>query len=230
MIEGKDAALFSNPVVEWSGKGLVKLPPGVGGLSHVVKMNLANNMLSELPAEFLELAPHLRVLFFLNNQFAHIPSLLGRFRSLFMLSFKSNHITHIAEDCLSPSIGWLILTDNRIPALPASFSTLCNIRKLMLATNHLESLPDLSLFSQLELARFSDNRLRAVHASVFNLPKLSWLALGGNEPLSLSPALPPCSVPEVSIDEVKFGRTLGYATHAHCTCFLSCSNPFPITR
>ncbi len=59
-----------------------------------VKLNLAHNGLSELPAEFLELT-HLRVLFFLGNRFAHVPHLLGRLRSLFMLSFKSNCIAEV---------------------------------------------------------------------------------------------------------------------------------------
>ena len=59
----------------------------------------ANNALTELPASFLELSS-LRVLFFLNNNFAHVPSLLGRSRSLFMLSFKGNNLVRAVHVCV----------------------------------------------------------------------------------------------------------------------------------
>ena len=59
----------------------------------------ANNALTELPASFLELSS-LRVLFFLNNNFAHVPSLLGRSRSLFMLSFKGNNLVRAVYVCV----------------------------------------------------------------------------------------------------------------------------------
>ncbi len=59
----------------------------------------ANNALTELPASFLELSS-LRVLFFLNNNFAHVPSLLGRSRSLYMLSFKGNNLVRAVHVCV----------------------------------------------------------------------------------------------------------------------------------
>jgi hypothetical protein len=119
----------------------------------------------------------------------------------------SNRIAAVDDDCLPPSLGWLILTDNRIVSLPRSFSMLTQLRKLMMATNELRELPDLSGCTQLELARFSDNRLRAVHPSLLSLPRLSWLALAGNPDLDV--AVPVRSVPAVDFAGVVLGRVLG---------------------
>lgn len=99
-----------------------------------------------------------------------------------MLSFKSNRLTSIAEDSLSPSLGWLILTDNKLQSLPPSVGRRCpGLRKLMLAANDLTSLPaSLSHCHQLELLRISGNKLTSIPHWLFLLPKLSWLALAGN--------------------------------------------------
>lgn len=86
---------------------------------------------------------------------------------------------------------------------------MCNRSRLF--SNALTALPDVSALTELELARFSDNRLVAVHPSLFGLPRLSWLALGGNEPLALDAHLPPVAVPEVALEGVSLGRVLGYA-------------------
>ena len=175
------AAAISSGATEldWSNRGLRSLPPGIGGLTRLEKWNLAGNLLEDLPDEFAQLAS-LKTLFFLNNRFARIPSVVGRLPNLFMLSFKSNRLEAIAEDALPPSLGWLILTDNRLAALPASLGRLPRLRKLMLASNQLAALPDVSGLASLELVRLSDNRLREVPPGLLALPRLAWVALAGN--------------------------------------------------
>lgn len=149
-------------------------------------LNLGGNHLTELPEEIVQFSK-LRVLFLGSNDFVRIPCVLGRMSSLYMLSFKSNKVESIPEDCLSPSIGWLILTDNRLETLPRSIGGLSGLRKLMLANNHLVSLPaELARCRQLELVRLSRNRLVSFPDWLFELPRLSWLALSGNPASDIS--------------------------------------------
>ena len=60
----------------------------------------------------------LRILFGLGCSFKHVPPVVGALPSLYMLSFKSNQLTTIAEGALAPSLQWLILTDNQLTVLP----------------------------------------------------------------------------------------------------------------
>lgn len=136
--------------------------------------------MTDLPEELLQFTK-LKVLFLGSNHFEVIPSFLGRMSSLYMLSFKSNRLTNVPEDSLSPSIGWLILTDNKLSSLPESIGRLSGLRKLMLANNRLPNLPaSLALCKQLELVRLSRNNLDEFPSWLFNMPRLSWLALSGN--------------------------------------------------
>jgi hypothetical protein len=148
------------------------------------RLNCAGHAFSALPPAFCGAAlPRLRTLFFLGNAFARAPPQLAGLPALFMLSLKSQRppLEEVPEDCLAPSLGWLILTDNAIPRLPAALGALGNLRKLMLAGNRLEALPAaVGGLASLELARLSDNRLAEVPLALLRLPRLAWLALAGN--------------------------------------------------
>ena len=148
-------------------------------------LNLGNNLLNTLPEEMVQFTK-LRILFFANNRFEEIPNCLGRMSSLYMLSFKSNMVSNVSDECLSPSLGWLILTDNRISSLPASIGRLHGLRKLMLANNKLHSLPDsLRNCQQLELIRLSQNDLRTIPRWLCTMPNLAWVAFSGNPAIQI---------------------------------------------
>lgn len=128
--------------VDLSDCGLTSIPSELFQLGDsLVLLNLGGNQLSDLPDTMIEFK-NLRILFFAQNQFENIPLVLGRLPSLFMLSFKSNQISHIDNLSLGKSICWLILTDNKISELPSSIGELTGLRKLMLAGNELTSIPD----------------------------------------------------------------------------------------
>lgn len=143
-------------------------------------LNLGGNNLSSLP-EGMARFHRLRILFFGQNKFEEIPSVLSALPALYMLSFKSNRIRHIAPESLNSNISWLILTDNLISELPSSIGSLVHLRKLMLAGNQLKSLPvDLSHCRELELLRISANQLEFIPEWLLELPRLAWLAFAGN--------------------------------------------------
>ncbi len=169
-------------------------------------LNLGGNHISSLPESILNLK-RLRILFLGSNEFDSIPPFLGQMGSLFMLSFKSNRVTLVPEECLSPSIGWLILTDNKISHLPSSIGRLHGLRKLMLANNQLKTLPnELANCRELELIRLSRNELIELPTWLLQLPKLSWLAVAGNPgsaSLSVSESF------QAKFTDFEIGRVLG---------------------
>ena len=209
------AALAGTVELDWSSRGLTELPPEIGRLTRLEKLNLAGNELSSLPAE-LAGCTALRTLFFLNNRFTAIPSVVGRLPSLAMLSFKSNRVERIPEDALPPSLVWLILTDNMLAALPAALGRLPLLRKLMLASNQLRALPDLSGLASLELVRLSDNHLTAFPEALLALPRLAWVAVAGNEfapvPRSAVDARLAAASSALTLADVELGEVLGEGT------------------
>jgi hypothetical protein len=178
--------------------GLDELASSRGG-GRLLRLDLANNALDDLPDRFVDVCPNLQILFCLSNSFETIPKCLARSTSLFMLSFKSCRLHgELDASSLPPNLAWLILTDNRLTSLSSAFGQRArHVRKLMLANNFLQELPDNMMTSgmseSLELLRLSNNRLEFVPECLFTANKLAWLGLGGN----------PCSAPSVqSLDEL----------------------------
>ena len=128
--------------VDLSNCGLTSVPDAIFELGDSLELlNLGGNNLFELPDSMIKLQK-LRILFFAQNKFQNIPIILGKLSSLFMLSFKSNQVSYIDGESLSPSICWLILSDNIISEIPSSIGKLTGLRKLMLAGNELTTIPD----------------------------------------------------------------------------------------
>jgi hypothetical protein len=171
-------------------------------------LRLDGNQLTELPDEILGLTK-LRILFLGGNNFTIFPKILGKMSSLIMVSFKSNQITHISEEALSPSLCWLILTDNRIESLPSSIGRLLKLRKLMLANNRLTSLPvEMSQCQELELIRLASNQFHEIPDWLFEIPSLSWIALAGN-PCFPTPQIDQRTQRMISPAEVSMGEKIG---------------------
>ncbi len=103
------AAVASSPYIALGEAPVAQLPVTFGGLSI------------------------LRVLFFLGGEFTEIPAVVGRLPKLYMLSFKANRLTKVAEGAISPSVCWLILSDNAIDTLPESLCKCVGMRKLLQA-------------------------------------------------------------------------------------------------
>lgn len=168
--------------------GLAEFPREILDLADSLEiLNLSGNQLSDLPEDFSRLR-RLKILFCSDNDFTHLPAVLGACPSLEMIGFKANRIDTVDEAALPPSLRWLILTDNRLDRLPESIGRCPGMRKLMLAGNRLADLPDsMAACVNLELVRLSANRFHGFPAWLFELPRLAWLGLGGN-PCSKKPA------------------------------------------
>ena len=189
--------------------GLEALPPQIGSLRQLTKLDVSMCPLADLPPEMSQLGA-LRIFFALGARFTTVPPVVASLPSLYMLSFKSNRLTHIAEGALAPTIEWLILTDNQLRALPEALPL--GLRKVMLTNNKLTALPAAIVrCTNLELIRLSDNQLTALPEGFLSMPKLSWVALAGNPLLAAAatgaPPLPPPTW--IAHDDLEIGEMLG---------------------
>lgn len=161
--------------------GLTEFPQEIFDLADSLEiLDLSGNRLSTLPEDFARLRK-LRILFCSDNEFRHVPAVLGACPALEMIGFKANRIETVDEAAFPPLLRWLILTDNRLKHLPDTIGRCSRLQKLMLAGNRLQSLPDaMADCTNLELIRLSANDFHGFPDWLFELPRLSWLGLGGN--------------------------------------------------
>jgi len=171
-------------------------------------LDLSDNKLSALPAEFAELK-NLKRLFFTNNEFTNIPAILASCPKLEMISFKANKLHTVGENVLPIQTHWLILTDNKITSLPDSMGELFRLQKFAFAGNQLRKLPDTMVnCKSLELMRLSANQLTSLPDWLFQLPKLAWLAFSGNN-LTNKVQQKPNSMLQVSLSDFELKQKLG---------------------
>lgn len=143
-------------------------------------LDLSGNQLSSLPDDLWRLKK-LRILFCSDNNFTHLPEVLGQCPLLSMVGFRANKIRNVSAVSLNKSLRWLVLTDNQISELPAELGRCAELQKLMLSGNQLRALPEeLSQCCKLELLRIAANRFSTLPEWLLNLPRLSWLAFAGN--------------------------------------------------
>lgn len=187
--------------------GLTEFPREILELADTLEiLNLSGNRLSELPEDLARLRK-LRILFCSENEFRHLPAVLGDCPALEMIGFKANRIETVDTRAFPPLLRWLILTDNRIGALPGSIGRCGRLQKLMLAGNRLEELPDaMAACVNLELIRLSANRFRGFPEWLFELPRLAWLGLAGNPWTEIAVGM---EMPEIAWVQLELEEKLG---------------------
>lgn len=160
-----------------------------GQFNRLKKLDLNNNGLTTLPCALEALAPSLEILFLSENKFEEIPQVVGKLRSLRMLSMRGNCVTELSSSNLpSSSLVWLILTNNKISKIDPNVGALKNVRKMMLSHNKISSIPkEMGECKALELIRLANNEIDVPLPKEFlTLPKLAWISLAGN-PIAHSP-------------------------------------------
>ncbi|WP_319380400.1 leucine-rich repeat-containing protein kinase family protein [Thiomicrorhabdus sp.] len=160
---------------------LTELPQALYELADTLEiLDLSANRLSDLPEDFV-LFRKLKIVFLSDNEFEHLPEVLGLCPDLEMIGFKANRIREVSANALPPKLRWLILTDNQIEQLPDCFDRLPRMQKLMLAGNRLRELPEtLQNCRNLQLLRISANNLTEFPQVITRIPRLSWCAFSGN--------------------------------------------------
>lgn len=127
--------------LDLSQLGLTAVPPEIGQLTALTRLELDVNQLTTLPSEIGRLTA-LRELYLHNNQLTSLPPEIGQLTALMRLALSRNQLT-----ALPPEIGQLkeldVLTaeDNALAALPRSLRDLPKLRELTLHGNKALGLP-----------------------------------------------------------------------------------------
>lgn len=81
---------------------LCELPEEIIEFTSLQKLDLAHNKLKDLP----QLPTGIKIMFFLNNEFALIPPSISKCKRLTMLSFKNNCLQEVSAGVLPLSVNW----------------------------------------------------------------------------------------------------------------------------
>ncbi len=192
--------------------GLTEFPNEIFDLADTLEiLNLTGNQLKTLPDDLTKLKK-LKVIFCSENQFIHVPEVLGAFDHLTMVGFKSNKISYLPKEAIAKNLRWLILTDNCLREVPTNVGDCHAMQKMMLAGNQLSALPESLVNCQrLELLRISANQFENIPPWLLELPRLAWLALAGNQfnAAQEHAALTQNKLPIIDWQQLTLGKQLG---------------------
>ncbi|WP_171014954.1 InlB B-repeat-containing protein [Culicoidibacter larvae] len=160
---------------------LTSLPPEIGNLSSLLQLSLSYNELTSIPAEIGNLSA-LDYLGLNNNRLSVLPAEIGNLIDLSSLSLHNNQLSS-----LPPEIGNLAsvvvieLDSNQLTSLPAQIGNLSNLIVLSLFDNQLTSLPvEISTLSNLEYLELYDNQLTSLPTEISNLLSLDYMPIENN--------------------------------------------------
>jgi hypothetical protein len=177
--------LFQN---DWSNRPKITyLPPEIGELRQLERLQLQNNSLAELPAEIT----NLRQLYFIGldgNRFTDFPTVLFQLPQLSTVSLMDNPLTRLPpeigefQQLRSLNVSGCGLTD-----LPPGLFELRQLADLDLGFNQLDHLPpEIGNLQELLELRLHANPLTALPAEITRLNKLQLLLI--DAPVKLTPA------------------------------------------
>jgi len=187
-------------VVEWQGRnagrapadtteldlsnvGLRQLPPLIGSLTNLSKLELSNNRhLAALPPEIGHLA-NLTELALQGCNVARLPPELRNLQNLRSLSCSHNPLTELPPElCELRNLEKLVASFVPLTRLPAGIGGLSNLQQLSLSCGHLTELPDsIGDLRNLRELDLNNNDFREVPVSLARLENLRKLTLSFNQ-------------------------------------------------
>jgi hypothetical protein len=162
-------SLLTDLILPWNS--ITSLPPAIGKLTNLKRMQLVKHSDSECVLESL-------------------PAEIGQLTSLEGLHLGENKLTSLpAEIGQLTSLTELDLNGNQLASLPATIGQLTSLKKLHLAGNQLTSLPaEVRQLTQLQELSLSYNQLTTLPEWIGELTSLKKLTLYGNQLTSLPAA------------------------------------------
>jgi Leucine-rich repeat (LRR) protein len=186
--------------LDLSRVGLTILPPEIGNLTALKRLNLIYNQLTTLPETIgltalenlnlqnnkLELLPEtigkltaLKELYLQNNQLTTLPETIGELAALVRLLLENNQLTTLPESIGKlTALEWLYLQNNQLITLPETTGKLTTLEWLELQNNQLTTLPEsIGKLTTLEWLHLESNQLTTLPESIGNLTALKYLYL-----------------------------------------------------
>jgi len=166
---------------------LTALPPEISQLPQLTSLNIYKNQLTPLPPEISQLT-QLTNLYILWNQLTALPPQIGLLTQLTGLDIRGNQLTTLLPEIgLLTQLTSLLLGDNRLTTLPPEIGLLTQLTSLFLEDNRLTTLPpEIGLLTQLTFLDLRGNKLIALPKEIGQLTQLTSLYLDNN-PLESPP-------------------------------------------
>ena len=164
-----------------SALNLTCVPPEIGQLTHLTKLNLWGNKLDSLPPEIGCLV-NLQSLTVENNHLKSLPPEIGLLAELTEINLCGNQLSSLPPEIgLLEKLKELHLGGNQLGALPSEIGLLDNLWSLDLRDNQLSALPpEIAKLEKLRNLGLSKNRLKRLLQEIGQLGGLWWLDLSGN--------------------------------------------------
>ncbi|XP_060680023.1 leucine-rich repeat-containing protein 69 [Hemiscyllium ocellatum] len=169
--------------LDLSGKKLRRVPKAVGRLFELNRLQLKNNLISDLPAE-LQALNNLTELNLGNNSFEALPEVLKHLRQLRKLHLFDNKLEALSPNVLEclENLTFLNLNKNKLTTLPEEICRLAQLKYLTVNNNQLESIPSkLCLLQHLCELHLAHNKLKSLPHDIGYLTNLKKLSVPRNE-------------------------------------------------
>lgn len=173
--------------LDLSNQGLTSLPPEIGQLTHLSKLNLAWNKLHTLPPRIGQLTD-LASFDLRGNQLRSLPPEIAELSHLTDLDLWNNQLTTLPSKIGQLSqLTTLTLSNNYLSELPAEIGQLSRLKKLSVGRNRLSKLPaEIGQLTNLTTLLLYHNQLRRLPPQLKQLTNLTTLDLRHNSELTLS--------------------------------------------
>ena len=177
---------LSNNLFADDSQKSTQIPDEVFELTHLEKLDLSNNQLTNFPDSLTNLS-NLTELNLRRNQLTNLPESLGNLSNLTILDLKENRLDRLPNSLGNLSkLQKLYLNTNRLFILPDSLGRIFNLVVLYLSNNQLFSLPNcFDNRSELTELYLNGNQLSNLPESFVNLSKLEILDLTANQLFNL---------------------------------------------
>ncbi|CAG8445716.1 14591_t:CDS:10 [Ambispora leptoticha] len=154
-------------------------------------LDVSQNLLIDLPTDFIQSCIQLRELNLAQNDFERIPQSVLNTEMLSKLTLSSNHLQdldHIRLDSLR-SLNNLQLDNNLLKTLPEHFARMSSLSTLNLSNNYFKTFPEvLCKISTLQELDMSFNQISSIPEEIGDLSSLERLIMIGNRIAGSLPA------------------------------------------
>ena len=202
---GKDNWLTSATPCSWAGvacedghiteillglNGLAgELPPEIGDLTRLSRLDLTDNQLTNVPAEIGSLTglTELNLGF---NDLSSLPAEISQLTNLTSLSLAGNRLTSLPDISKLTNLTGLNLAENDLSDVPIGIGNLTKLNGLSLTANKLSRLPpEIGELTNLTGLYLDGNDFRSLPPEIGQLVNLNWLYLMDNDLDSLPPEI-----------------------------------------
>jgi hypothetical protein len=167
---------------------LTDLPPVIGRLTHLERLDVAQNNLSSLPNTVDGLI-NLKRLNISSNTFTHLPNQVTNLIKLTHLDLSGNLCEQLPSLNNLTQLHYLNIGENQLSTLP-DISKLRNLQWLIASYNQIENVPvHIGELKNLVHLYLNDNKIRTIPKEISNLTTLFEANLNNNQLEHLPPTM-----------------------------------------